>query len=117
MKFSKAFATTSIILSFASGGVLAAESPKPVSSAVAPAAAATVAAAPSPASATEVKPLKKRYLLSHSASVYEHPDKASATIAHVRRRAHVNVTGVTGDWLQIRLSSGKVGFIPSSAAE
>jgi hypothetical protein len=35
---------------------------------------------------------------------------------HVRRGTHESVTGVTGDW-QIRLSNGKVGFIPSSAAE
>jgi hypothetical protein len=109
MKFSKTIATASIILSFISARVLAAESPTPISSAGTPAAAATTAA--------ELKPVKKRFLLSHSSSVYQQPDTTSAVIAHVRRRTHVSVTGVTGDWLQIRLPNGKIGFIPSSAAE
>ncbi|MGD0076359.1 MAG: SH3 domain-containing protein [Candidatus Binataceae bacterium] len=109
MKFSKTIATASIILLFTSARVLAEESPVPISSAATPAAAAT--------SAAELKPVKKRFLLSHSSSVYQQPDKTSAVIAHVRRRTHVNVTGITGDWLQIRLPKGKIGFIPSSAAE
>jgi uncharacterized protein YgiM (DUF1202 family) len=117
MKFSKTIATAAIILSFTSAGVLAAESPTPIPSAATPAAAATATPAAAQTTAAELKPVNKRFLLSHSSSVYEQPDKTSAVIAHVRRRTHVSVTGVTGDWLQIRLSSGKVGFIPSSAAE
>jgi hypothetical protein len=117
MKFSRIIATAAIILSFTTAGVLAAESPTPIPSAATPAAAATATPAAAPTTAGVLKPVKKRFVLTHSSSVYEQPDKTSAVIAHVRRRTYVSVTGVTGDWLQIRLSSGKVGFIPSSAAE
>jgi hypothetical protein len=82
-----------------------------------PAVAATATPNAAPTSTTGLKPVKKRFLLSHSSSVYEHPDKTSAVIGYVHRRAHINVTAVTGDWLRIRLSSSKVGFIPASAAE
>ena len=109
MGFSKTIAITSIILSFSAAGILGAESPEPISNAATPAAA--------PTTRVELKSVKKRFLLSHSSSVYEQPDKTSAVIDLVRRRAHVRVTGITGDWLQIQLSGGKVGYIPSSAAE
>jgi uncharacterized protein YgiM (DUF1202 family) len=115
MKF-KAIATAAVVLSFTSAGIFAAESPTPIPSGAIPTVAATATPA-APTTAAELKPVKKRFLLSHSSSVYEQPDKTSAVIGHVRRRTHVSVTGVTGDWLRIRLSSGKVGFIPSSAAE
>jgi len=29
----------------------------------------------------------------------------------------VHVTGITGDWLQVTLRNGTVGFIPVTAAE
>jgi len=110
MKFSKTIATASIIIiSFAAAGVLAAEPSTPISSAATPAAA--------PATGAELKPIKKRFLLSHNSSVYQQPDKTSVVVGHVRRKTHVNVTAVAGDWLQIRLSNGKSGFIPSSSAE
>jgi len=38
-------------------------------------------------------------------------------VAHVKAKSRVAVIGITGDWLQIKLSSGKVGFIPTHAAE
>jgi hypothetical protein len=38
-------------------------------------------------------------------------------VAHVKRRTYVDVIGITGDWLQIKLPSGKIGFIPTHAAE
>jgi uncharacterized protein YgiM (DUF1202 family) len=116
MSFGKTIATTAIMLCLASAAALAAESPV-ASNAPTPAVAATATPAAAPTTAAVLKPIKKRFVLSHSSSVYQQPDKTSAVIAHVRRRTHVNVTGLTGDWLQIRLSSGKVGFIPSSAAE
>ena len=117
MRFDKAIATTAIILSFASAGVLAGESPTVSPSAAIPAIAATATPVAAPTTAAGIKRVKKRFLLSHSSSVYEQPDKTSAVMAHVRRRTHVSVIGLTGDWLQIRLPGGKVGFIPSSAAE
>ena len=116
MKLGKTIAAAALIFSFTSTA-LAAESATTTPSAALPGAAATATPVAAPTNPAEIKPIKKRFLLSHSSSVYEQPDKTSAVIAHVRRHTHVNVTGVTGDWLQIRLSSGKVGFIPSSAAE
>jgi hypothetical protein len=114
MKFSKTIATAAIILSFISVEVLAAESPAAIPSGSVAAVAATATPDATP---TKLKPVKKRFLLSHSSSVYEQPDKTSAVIGYVHRRAHVRVTAVTGDWLRIQLSSSKVGFIPASAAE
>jgi len=35
----------------------------------------------------------------------------------VRRKKYVHVTGITGDYLQIKLRNGAVGFIPQAAAE
>jgi hypothetical protein len=117
MRFSKTIAIAAFIVSFTSAAVLAAESAAPVQGAGIPAEAATATPAAAPTTAGTLKPIKRRFLLSHSSSVYEQPDKTSAVVAHVRRKTHVSVTGVIGDWLQIRLSSAKVGFIPSSAAE
>src|ERR1700722_19306242 len=113
MRLGKTIATVAIIVAFTSARALAVESP----SAATPVTAATATPAAAPTTAAGVKPVKKRFLLSHSSSVYEQPDKTSAVIAHVRRRTHVSVIGLTGDWLQIQLPGGKVGFIPSSAAE
>ena len=79
-------------------------------SAVAPASSAT-SAPPS------IKPIKKRFLLSHSSAVYREPNTSSAVMAHVKRGKHVRVIGITGDWLQIRLSADNVGFIPAKVAE
>jgi hypothetical protein len=100
-------------LLFTCAGALSAEFPN----ARIPTVASAAIPAASPTAAEALKPLRKRFLLSHSSSVYEYPDKASAAIAHVRRKTRISVTGIQGDWLQIRLSSGKVGFILSSAAE
>ena len=90
-----------------------------------PAPAATTAAS-APASTTasasggappQVKPLNKLFLLTKSSPVYLNPDPTSATIAQVRRKKYVHVTGIAGDYLQIRLKNGTVGFIPVAAAE
>jgi uncharacterized protein YgiM (DUF1202 family) len=110
-------ATAAFVISLSSARILAAESPAPIPGSGIPATAATATPAAATTTAAALKPFKKRFLLSHSSSVYQQPDKTSAVIANVRRKTHVSVTGVTGDWLQIRLSNGKVGFIPSSAAE
>ena len=88
---------------------------------------AELAAAPSPSAAAgasntssappSIKPIKKRFLLSRSSAVYQQPDSTSAVLTHLKRRTHVDVIGITGDWLQIKLRSGKIGFIPTHAAE
>lgn len=77
-------------------------------------------AAPTVASALanpKLKPLSKKFLLTRNSQVYEQPDQASHVVAEVRSKKFVNVTGITGDWLRIRLRSGTVGFIPVAAAE
>jgi uncharacterized protein YgiM (DUF1202 family) len=115
MSLYKTIAVFGLVLSIISSAAFAAEPSTPAASGALPATTATPVAPP--ATPSKIKETKKRFLLTHSSSVYEKPDKASPVIGHVRHGTHVNVTGVTGDWLQIRLSSGKVGFIPSSAAE
>ncbi len=74
-------------------------------------------AVPAPAATTAVKQINKRFLLSHNSSVYKEPDDASTRVGRVRARTHVRVIGITGDWLKIKMSNGKVGYIPTSAAE
>jgi tetratricopeptide (TPR) repeat protein len=81
-----------------------------------PGPAAGVASAPAGA-APQIKPLNKLFLLTKNSPVYQDPDATSSTIGEVRRKKYVHVTGITGDYLQIRLKNGSIGFIPVSAAE
>jgi tetratricopeptide (TPR) repeat protein len=92
--------------------------PAATTAAVAPpeAPATTTASAP-PGVAPQVKPLNKLFLLTKNSPVYQNPDQTSSTIGQVRRKKYVHVTGIAGDYLQIRLKNGTVGFIPESAAE
>jgi len=83
----------------------------------APDPSAATAASNASSAAPSIKPIKKRFLLSHSSGVYQRPDARSTVVAHVKAKSRVAVIGITGDWLQIKLSSGKVGFIPTHAAE
>ncbi len=85
----------------------------------APAPGMTTAAVPPPApgAAPQIKPLNKLFLLTKNSPVYENPDATSSTIGEVRRKKYVHVTGIAGDYLQIRLKNGTTGFIPVSAAE
>ena len=76
----------------------------------------TTASAPG-AAAPQIKPLNKLFLLTKNSPVYQNPDATSSTIGEVRRKKYVHVTGITGDYLQIRLKNGTIGFIPVSAAE
>ena len=91
-----------------------------------PAAAATPAngaTAPSTMTASasggppKIKPLNKLFLLTKNSSVYQNPDVTSPAIGQVRRKKYVHVTGITGEFLQIKLKNGSIGFIPVSAAE
>ena len=115
MNLYKTIAVAGLVLSVISSPALAAEPSTPAASVALPAMTATPVAPP--ATPSKIKATKKRFLLTHSSSVYEKPDKASPVIGHVRHGTRESVIGVTGDWLQIRMSNGKVGFIPSSAAE
>ncbi len=81
-----------------------------------PAAGASMAAVGG-AYAPKVKPLNKLFLLTKDSAVYQGPDQSSAVVAQVRSKKYVHVTGIAGDYLQIRLKNGTVGFIPVAAAE
>ena len=72
---------------------------------------------PAPGAAPQIKPLNKLFLLTKNSPVYESPNATSSTIGEVRRKKYVHVTGIAGDYLQIRLKNGATGFIPVSAAE
>ena len=95
--------------------------PPPEASSAAPTTlASTTPPAPSSAAITASKPLKllnRRVLLTHNSPVYQNADSSSGVLAKVHRRKWVRVTGITGDWLQVTLRDGTVGFIPTSAAE
>jgi tetratricopeptide (TPR) repeat protein len=77
----------------------------------------TATAPPASGPPPQVKPMNKLFLLTKNSPVYQNPDGASSTIGQVRRKKYVHVTGIAGDYLQIRLKNGTVGFIPESAAE
>jgi tetratricopeptide (TPR) repeat protein len=83
----------------------------------APPGAPTTTASASEAGAPKIKPLNKLFLLTKNSPVYQNPDDTSSTVGQVRRRKYVHVTGITGNYLQIRLKNGTVGFIPETAAE
>jgi hypothetical protein len=89
--------------------------PAPTTPAVseAPAGAATTTASAAPT----VKPLNKLFLLTKNSLVYQSPDPTSSTIGQVHRKKYVHVTGIAGDYLQIRMKNGTTGFIPVTAAE
>ena len=94
--------------------LLPAPAATPAASAAAPAGATATTAS---GGAPQVKPLNKLFLLTKNSPVYQNPDETSSTIGHVRRKKYVHVTGITGDYLQIRLRNGTIGFIPVAAAE
>ena len=77
----------------------------------------TTAEAAPPADALKIKPLNKLFVLTKNSPVYQSPDETSSTVGEVRRKKYVHVTGITGNFLQIKLKNGTVGFIPVAAAE
>jgi TIR domain len=110
--------------------VQAAHSPAPSrtgapagSAAESPTASATMtpapAASPSPTAvpAPPIMALDRRFLLSQDSDVYASPDSSSTVVGHVRRRRYIRITGLTGNWLRVRLNNGTVGFIPQEAVE
>ncbi len=91
--------------------------PSPAATPSAAAAAPPAPGAPPAAAAAKVRPLNKRFRLTKNSPVYQNPDQTGAVVGQVHRGRWVNVTGITGDWLQVRLRNGSVGFIPTAAAE
>ena len=111
MKLAQSIASAGILI-LLSSALVGAQSPAAPAPAAPPPAPASA-----PAPAAPMKSINKRYLLSHSSSVYRDPDTGSAVVAHLKRHSHVRVVGMTGDWLQVKLSSGKTGYIPTKAVE
>jgi hypothetical protein len=64
-----------------------------------------------------VRPVNRKFLLTHDSPVYETPQDSATVVAQVHRRKFVRVTGITGNWFRIQMKNGTVGFIPVSAAE
>jgi tetratricopeptide (TPR) repeat protein len=83
-----------------------------------PVAAPAPAPAPTPAvKQAKFKALNRRFRLTHNSPVYKAADRTTAVVAHVRRGYWVHVTGIQGNYLQVTLRNGTVGFIPVAAAE
>jgi len=67
--------------------------------------------------AAKVKPLNKVFLLTKNSPVYESPDSSSNVVGQVHKKKYVHVVGLAGDYLQIKLRNGTIGFVPETAAE
>lgn len=81
--------------------------------AVPPPAAPAASAAKSP----RFKPLNRKFRLTRNSAVYREANSSTSVVGQVHRGHFVHVTGIQGDWLQITLRNGTVGFIPVTAAE
>lgn len=80
-------------------------------------AAVPPAAAAPGAKQHKLKALNRKFKLFKDSAVYQGPDSATTVVGQVHHGHLVQVTGIQGDWLQIRLRNGTVGFIPVTAAE
>jgi tetratricopeptide (TPR) repeat protein len=78
---------------------------------------ATVGSATPPGTPAKLRPLDRKFLLTHDSLVYELADSGSRVVAQVHHHKLAHVTGITGSWLRIQMKSGIVGYIPASAAE
>jgi tetratricopeptide (TPR) repeat protein len=82
---------------------------------VAPTTAAT-SPVPPPGPA-KIKMVNKKFRLTQNSPVYQMNNNTAPVVAQVHRGKFVHVTGIAGDWLQVQLRNGTVGFIPVTAAE
>lgn len=83
-----------------------------------PGAAPTAEAATTPAGPQhKLKQVNRRFKLTKNSAVYQGTDPSTSVVGQVHRGHFVHVTGIQGNWLQITLRNGTVGFIPVSAAE
>jgi tetratricopeptide (TPR) repeat protein len=82
-----------------------------------PSAAPTAAAATTPPTTMRLKAVNRKFRLTHDSPVYTTADNTSAVVAQVHHGKFVHVTGITGDWFQIKMRNGTVGFIPVTTAE
>ena len=65
----------------------------------------------------KLKPLNRKFKLTHDSAVYQAADSSTSVVGQVHHGHFVHVTGIQGNWLQITLRNGTVGFIPVTAAE
>ena len=91
--------------------------PSPPPTAVEPEAPSAAAGAAPTVKEYKLKPLNRRFKLTRNSPVYQGAESSTAVVAQVHRGRFVHVTGIQGNWLQITLRNGTVGFIPVSAAE
>jgi hypothetical protein len=90
--------------------------PAALAAAATPSALPTAMMVPTPVEPTLV-PIDKRFLISKDTPVYQAAQTSSAVLAHLRRGKWVHVDGLMGNWLQVQLSDGSLGFIPVSSVE
>lgn len=64
-----------------------------------------------------VLPTDKYFELTHDAAVVDAPSRFGKKLSEVHKGHAVHVTGVALSYLQIRMRSGLLGFIPASALE
>jgi len=82
-----------------------------------PEAPATAAPAAPTGAAVKVKTINKLFLVTKDSAVYENADTNSAVVAQVKKKKYIHAIGITGNWLQIKMRNGTIGFIPIAAAE
>jgi tetratricopeptide (TPR) repeat protein len=78
---------------------------------------APIASAGTPPGGLKVRPLDRRFMLMRDSPVYEAPDDTSRVVGSVHRKHFVHVVGIAGDWFQISMRTGVVGFVPIKVAE
>ena len=71
----------------------------------------------SPSDVDLVKPSDKVFLLTQDATVLEAPNRWGKKVSQVHKGHNVHVTGVSLNYMQIRMKSGLVGFIPATALQ
>jgi tetratricopeptide (TPR) repeat protein len=72
---------------------------------------------PPPAGPPKIKATNRKFRLTHDSPLYQMNNTTSPVVGQVHRGKFVHVTGIAGDWLQVKLKNGTVGFIPVTAAE
>lgn len=78
---------------------------------------AEAVAAPPTTPQHKLKQVNRKFKLSKDSAVYQGPDSSTSVVGQVHHGHFVHVTGIQGNWLQITLRNGTVGFIPVTAAE
>jgi len=64
-----------------------------------------------------VKPLDKEYILASDSPVYSEPNRWAKRVAEVHKGHNVHVTGITPNYIRIKMKSGLEGYVPQSAVE